>query len=263
MRSAEVNRKTKETDISVFMAFEGSGTVESSTGLPFFDHMLTSMARHGGFDLIIRAEGDLEVDSHHTVEDTGIVIGEVIRKIVGEGRGIRRFSHAIVPMDEALATVAMDCSGRGFLIYQGCFTHKTIGMIQPLLKSRLERPYHVSWKKRSSPVRGTLQGFWYCPWRSSSNTTRQDRYSQHQGSALNRYSQAYRLCVPSLESASSAACFTRISSSKHALKRGSTALLSPSLPRTSAAATLISLSSELRNIRIRSNEGISVGPFME
>jgi imidazoleglycerol phosphate dehydratase HisB len=155
MRSAEVNRKTKETDISVFMAFEGSGTVESSTGLPFFDHMLTSMARHGGFDLIIRAEGDLEVDSHHTVEDTGIVIGEVIRKIVGEGRGIRRFSHAIVPMDEALATVAMDCSGRGFLIYQGCFTHKTIGMIE---QEVFEHFFHSLCSKAGLNVHITFHG---------------------------------------------------------------------------------------------------------
>jgi imidazoleglycerol phosphate dehydratase HisB len=130
MRSAEINRKTKETDISVFMAFEGSGKVESVTGLPFFDHMLTAMARHGGFDLVIRADGDLDIDSHHTVEDTGIVIGDAIRKIVGEGRGIRRFSHAIVPMDDSLATVAMDCGGRGYLVYQGCFTHKTVGTIE-------------------------------------------------------------------------------------------------------------------------------------
>jgi imidazoleglycerol phosphate dehydratase HisB len=130
MRSAEITRKTKETDISVILDFEGTGKAETATGIPFFDHMLTAMAKHGGFDLRIRADGDLAVDSHHTIEDTAIVLGEAIRKAVGEGRGIRRFSHAMVPMDEALATVAMDCSGRGYLVYQGCFSHKTVGTIE-------------------------------------------------------------------------------------------------------------------------------------
>jgi imidazoleglycerol phosphate dehydratase HisB len=130
MRSAEITRKTKETDISVTLAFEGTGEAEAHTGIAFFDHMLISMAKHGGFDLRVGAEGDLAVDSHHTIEDTALVLGEAIRKAVGEGRGIRRFAHAMVPMDEALATVAMDFSGRGYLVYQGCFSHKTVGGVE-------------------------------------------------------------------------------------------------------------------------------------
>ncbi len=127
---AEISRKTSETDIAVFLDFQGSGKADISSGIPFFDHMLTAMARHGRFDLRIRARGDLAVDLHHTIEDTAIVLGEAIRAAIGEGRGIRRFSHAIVPMDESLATVALDCSGRGYLVFQGCFTHKTIGGIE-------------------------------------------------------------------------------------------------------------------------------------
>jgi len=130
MRTAEVIRKTKETDITVRLTLEGTGQTEVATGIPFFDHMLSALARHGGFDLFLRARGDLAVDSHHTIEDTAIVLGQAVREAVGEGRGIRRFSHALVPMDEALATVAMDYSGRGYLVYQGCFSHKTIGTIE-------------------------------------------------------------------------------------------------------------------------------------
>jgi len=131
MRTAEVTRKTKETDIRVSLLLDGTGEVNAATGLPFFDHMLTAMAKHGGFDLLVQAEGDLAVDSHHTVEDTGIVLGEAIREAVGEGHGIRRFAHAIVPMDEALATVALDCGGRGHLVFQGCFSQKTLGTMDP------------------------------------------------------------------------------------------------------------------------------------
>jgi imidazoleglycerol phosphate dehydratase HisB len=130
MRTAEVTRKTKETDITVRLTLEGTGQAEVATGIPFFDHMLSAMARHGGFDLFLQTRGDLTVDSHHTVEDTAIVLGQAIREAVGEGRGIRRFSHALVPMDESLATVAMDLSGRGYLVYQGSFSKKTIGSIE-------------------------------------------------------------------------------------------------------------------------------------
>lgn len=130
MRTAEVTRKTKETDITVRLTLEGTGQAEVATGIPFFDHMLSAMARHGGFDLFLQTRGDLTVDSHHTIEDTAIVLGQAIREAVGEGRGIRRFSHALVPMDESLATVAMDFSGRGYLVYEGCFSKKTIGSIE-------------------------------------------------------------------------------------------------------------------------------------
>ena len=130
MRRVEVSRQTKETRITIVLNLDGSGTVHAGTGLPFLDHMLQAMARHGRFDLDCRASGDLEVDSHHTVEDIGLVLGETIKKAIGDGRGIRRFAHAIVPMDESLATVALDCSGRGFLVYQGCLSHPALGSIE-------------------------------------------------------------------------------------------------------------------------------------
>jgi len=130
MRTAEITRRTKETDISIRLTLDGKGITQISTGIPFFDHMLEAMARHGSLDLDCIAKGNLGVDTHHTIEDVGIVLGEAIKKAVGEGRGIRRFSHAMVPMDEALATVAMDCGGRGYLVYQGCFTQRTIGGIE-------------------------------------------------------------------------------------------------------------------------------------
>ena len=130
MRKAEVSRQTKETSITVVLDLDGSGTVQTATGLPFLDHMLQAMARHGRFDLECKAAGDLEVDSHHTVEDIGLVLGETIKKALGDGRGIQRFAHAIVPMDESLATVALDCSGRGFLVYQGGLSHPALGGIE-------------------------------------------------------------------------------------------------------------------------------------
>jgi imidazoleglycerol phosphate dehydratase HisB len=130
MRKAEVSRQTKETRITIVLDLDGAGTVQAGTGLPFLDHMLQAMARHGRFDLECTASGDLEVDSHHTVEDIGLVLGETIKKALGDGRGIQRFAHAIVPMDESLATVAMDCSGRGFLVYQGGLSHPALGGIE-------------------------------------------------------------------------------------------------------------------------------------
>ncbi|HON81421.1 MAG TPA: imidazoleglycerol-phosphate dehydratase HisB [Methanoregulaceae archaeon] len=130
MRIGEISRTTRETDISVWLALEGTGIAAINTSLPFLDHMLEAMTRHGRFDLTCTATGDLHVDAHHTVEDLGIVLGEAIRKAVGDGRGIRRFAHAIVPMDESLATVALDCGGRSYLVYQGCFSAKKIGGIE-------------------------------------------------------------------------------------------------------------------------------------
>ena len=130
MRKAEVSRQTKETRITILLDLDGTGTVQAETGLPFLDHMLQAMARHGRFDLECAASGDLLVDSHHTVEDIGLVLGETIKKALGDGRGIQRFAHAIVPMDESLATVALDCSGRGFLVYQGGLSHPALGGIE-------------------------------------------------------------------------------------------------------------------------------------
>ncbi|OPY37928.1 MAG: imidazoleglycerol-phosphate dehydratase [Methanoregula sp. PtaU1.Bin051] len=130
MRKVQLERKTKETDIRLTLNIDGSGKVTVRTGIPFFDHMLHAMAKHGGFDMKCTVTGDLSVDCHHTVEDTGIVLGDAIRQVIAEGRGIRRFAHAIIPMDEALAQVALDCGGRGYLVYDGTFNGASVGGIQ-------------------------------------------------------------------------------------------------------------------------------------
>ena len=113
-RTATVARKTGETDITVTIGLDGTGRSSISTGIGFFDHMLTAFAKHGFFDLKVDAKGDLEVDTHHLVEDTGIVLGEAIRKALGDKEGIRRFGHFILPMDEALVLAAIDLGGRAY-----------------------------------------------------------------------------------------------------------------------------------------------------
>ncbi|MGA2162027.1 MAG: imidazoleglycerol-phosphate dehydratase HisB [Methanoregula sp.] len=129
MRNVTLARETTETTIALTLNPDGTGKVSVETGIPFFDHMLTGMAKHGGFDLTCRAKGDLGVDCHHTIEDVGIVIGDAVKQAIGDGRGIRRFAHAIIPMDESLAQVALDCGGRGYLVYTGMFGNKTLGNI--------------------------------------------------------------------------------------------------------------------------------------
>ena len=129
MRVVEVKRETKETKIAIRFNPDGSGKTAVESGVPFLDHMLTSMARHGGFDLACTATGDLQVDCHHTVEDIGIVLGEAIGQAIGDGRGIRRFAYAIIPMDESLSQVALDCGGRGYLVWHGTFGNKVVGSI--------------------------------------------------------------------------------------------------------------------------------------
>ena len=116
-RIAERHRATKETDIEVRLDLDGAGRVEVSTGLPFFDHMLEQLGRHGGFDLKLSAHGDLEVDAHHTVEDTGIVLGAAVAEALGDKAGVRRFASIALPLDEALVDVALDLSGRPYLHY--------------------------------------------------------------------------------------------------------------------------------------------------
>jgi imidazoleglycerol phosphate dehydratase HisB len=130
VRQATASRETRETRINATLSLDGSGDCRIKTGVPFFDHMLHALARHGRFDLSLDAQGDLEIDTHHTIEDTGILLGTLIREAVGEGRGIARFGHAIVPMDEALATVALDCSGRGYLVFSGSFAGKLVGGVE-------------------------------------------------------------------------------------------------------------------------------------
>lgn len=116
-RTGTISRKTQETDISVRLGLDGSGVVKVDTGIPFLDHMLDSLSRHGFFDLEIRAVGDLDVDQHHTVEDVGLALGEAFAGALGNKRGIRRFGEAGCPLDEALVRVTVDISGRPFFVY--------------------------------------------------------------------------------------------------------------------------------------------------
>jgi len=117
-RTATAERSTKETEISVTVDVDGSGTTRCSTGLPFFDHMLDQLGRHAGMDLTVRATGDLEIDAHHTVEDTGILLGSVLKQALGDKRGVRRFASIRVPLDEAVVEAVLDLSGRPFLHYE-------------------------------------------------------------------------------------------------------------------------------------------------
>lgn len=131
MRSSKIKRKTNETDIEIKITLEGSGNTDIDTGIPFFDHMLNSFAKHGSFDLEVKAVGDLTVDDHHTVEDVGISIGSAIAKALGEKKGIKRFADASVPMDEALANVAIDISGRSYLVFNATFAPQEVGNFNP------------------------------------------------------------------------------------------------------------------------------------
>ena len=127
MREAKVSRKTNETDIEIKINLDGSGNPDINTGIAFFDHMLNSFSKHGSFDLTIKARGDITVDDHHTVEDVGITLGSAIKKALGEKSGIERFADVRIPMDEALATAAVDISGRSFLVFNASFNNPNIG----------------------------------------------------------------------------------------------------------------------------------------
>jgi imidazoleglycerol-phosphate dehydratase len=116
-RTAKIERKTKETDITIDVDLDGSGKAEIDTGMPFFDHMLDSFTRHGLFDIKVKAKGDIEVDYHHTVEDVGLALGQAFKQALGDKQGIRRFGEASCPLDETLATVVVDLSGRPYLSY--------------------------------------------------------------------------------------------------------------------------------------------------
>ena len=126
-RIGKVSRDTKETRISLELELDGSGKSDISTGIGFFDHMLEGFTRHGLFDLKLHADGDLQVDSHHTIEDTGIVLGSAIREAVGDKKGIRRYGYCILPMDEALVLCAVDLSGRPYLVFDAAFTADRCG----------------------------------------------------------------------------------------------------------------------------------------
>jgi imidazoleglycerol-phosphate dehydratase len=129
-RTATKSRKTKETDIKVTLNLDGTGQCQVGTGIPFFDHMLAQIARHGHFDLEVDAKGDIEIDGHHTVEDVGLVLGTTLRDALGERRGIARFGHAYVPLDEALTRVVIDLSGRPYLVYKVEFKSARVGDLQ-------------------------------------------------------------------------------------------------------------------------------------
>ena len=129
-RKATKSRKTNETEIRVSLDLDGSGEYKIGTGIPFFDHMLAQLARHGYFDLEIDAKGDLEIDGHHTVEDVGLVLGQALQEAEGDRRGITRFGHAYVPLDEALTRVVIDLSGRPYLIYKAEFKTPRLGDLQ-------------------------------------------------------------------------------------------------------------------------------------
>lgn len=127
MRASEITRKTKETNIAVSLELDGTGNSRINTGVGFFDHMLTGMARHGFMDMSVSVSGDLNVDDHHTIEDTGIVIGQAIAKALGDKAGIRRFGSCILPMDETLVLVAVDLSGRPYFVSDAEFPTEMIG----------------------------------------------------------------------------------------------------------------------------------------
>lgn len=127
MRTATIARNTSETKIDVTVNLDGTGAYEVSTGIGFFDHMLEQLSRHSLIDLAVRTEGDLHIDQHHTVEDTGLAIGEAIARALGEKRGIRRYAEALSPMDETLTRVAIDISGRPYLVWKTEFSQKRLG----------------------------------------------------------------------------------------------------------------------------------------
>lgn len=126
-RTASCTRTTKETDIDLTLNLDGTGKTQIDTGVGFFDHMLDGFARHGLFDLTVTVKGDLDVDCHHTIEDTGIVLGQAILEAIGDKAGIRRYGHFMLPMDETLALCAVDLSGRPYLRFQSEFTAERIG----------------------------------------------------------------------------------------------------------------------------------------
>jgi imidazoleglycerol-phosphate dehydratase len=140
-RTSEQHRTTKETTIDLVLDVDGGGSASVSTGIPFFDHMLENLGKHGGFDLRIEAKGDLEVDTHHTIEDVGIVLGTALKEALDDKAGVRRFASSLVPLDEALVQVALDLSGRPFLVYDVDPVSEWIGTFDPQLAEEFWRAF--------------------------------------------------------------------------------------------------------------------------
>jgi imidazoleglycerol-phosphate dehydratase len=143
-RRAERHRATAETRVDLVLEVDGVGAASAKTGIPFFDHMLEQLGKHAGFDLTIVAEGDLAVDLHHTIEDVGIALGEALRESLGAKAGVRRFGSALVPLDEALVQVALDLSGRPFLVYEVDPVVEWIGTFDPQLCEEFWRAFTVA-----------------------------------------------------------------------------------------------------------------------
>jgi imidazoleglycerol-phosphate dehydratase len=143
IRTATIKRQTAETDISANLNIDGTGKSEIATGIGFFDHMLVLLSKHGFFDLELTTEGDLGVDGHHTVEDTGIVLGQALTKALGDKSGIRRYGTVFVPMDEALAMVSLDISGRPFLVFDAVIPSERIGNFDSELTEEFLRALSV------------------------------------------------------------------------------------------------------------------------
>jgi imidazoleglycerol-phosphate dehydratase len=152
-RTGSVARSTKETSIEVVVDIDGAGVTDVSTGLPFFDHMLSQLGRHGGIDLTVAARGDLEVDAHHTVEDVGIALGEALAEALGDKAGIRRFGSVSLPLDEALVEVALDLSGRPFLAYDIDFPPETLPLGTPPFDPQLAEEF---WRALATAAALTL-----------------------------------------------------------------------------------------------------------
>lgn len=152
-RTAIARRATKETSIDVTLDVDGTGATEVSTGLPFFDHMISQLGRHGGFDLDVTARGDLDVDAHHTVEDVGITVGEALAEALGDKAGIRRFGSVAVPLDESLVEVALDLSGRPFLAYGIEFPPETMPLGTPPFDPQLAEEF---WRALATSAGMTL-----------------------------------------------------------------------------------------------------------
>jgi imidazoleglycerol-phosphate dehydratase len=152
-RRASVRRSTKETTIDVELVVDGKGLVQVTTGLPFFDHMLEQLGRHGGLDLSVTAEGDLSVDAHHTVEDVGLVVGQCLAEALGDKAGVRRFASTLIPLDEALIEVALDLSGRPYLAYDVPFAPDTPGLGSPPFDPQLAEEF---WRAFATTAAVTL-----------------------------------------------------------------------------------------------------------